>query len=80
MGHIVIPRNVFTRMARSNLWVQYKKHPQYWFMVSVSMIAAPSFAISTSVRKLNSYEYLYGKANQKLMKDTSKYEKYLSHS
>ncbi|KAH9418489.1 hypothetical protein DERP_011351 [Dermatophagoides pteronyssinus] len=80
MGHIVIPRNVIARCSRSNLWVQLKKNPKYWLMVTASLIAAPSCAISTGIQKFNSYPFIFERANQSLMKDDAKYEKYLGKS
>ena len=77
MGHIVIPRNVIARCSRSNLWVQLKKNPKYWVMVTASLIAAPSCAISTGIQKLYSYPFIFERDYQRLLKDDAKYEKYL---
>lgn len=77
MGHIVIPRNVISTMSKMNLWVNFKRNPRYWLMVSACVVAAPSCAISTAVQKMNSYEFLSERANVRLMKDGERYEKYL---
>lgn len=77
MGHIAIPRNIIATMSRMNMWVMFKKNPKYWFMVTASLVAAPSCAISTGIQKLTSYQTLYDHANVRLMKDDAIYEKYL---
>lgn len=77
MGHIVIPRNIISNLSRKTMWVMLKKNPKYWVMVSASLVAAPSCAISTAIQKMNSYEHIYERANMKLMKNPDKYEKFL---
>lgn len=77
MGHIVIPRNVISTLSKMNMWVLLKKNPRYWLMVSACVVAAPSCAISTIVQKMTRYDFLAERANVRIMKDDSKYEKYL---
>ncbi len=59
------------------MWVQLKKNPRYWLMVSSCVVMAPSCAISTMVQKWNRYDFVAERANVRMMKDESKYQKYL---
>lgn len=78
-NHILIPRHIFQHMTRNHMWQQLKKNPKYWVMVSASLVAAPSCALSTMVQKMTSYEHLHERANVSLMKDETKYGRFLKH-
>lgn len=60
----------------NDLWHNLKKNPKYWVMVSASMIAVPSCAISTGIQKYNSYPQKMERENQRMMRDISHFEKY----